>query len=373
MTCGQAAEFISELFDGELISREAALHLDQCPACRQRLADYSRISVELRRYASAMSTNSSPGIPWQKNRRRERGFWDSARQSMRIPRFAFALMLVAIAILSTGLVLVRARENQAWWFELNVGFPPHGAVISSILSAVNFKGEHSLDFVQPLADSQLAWTARLIDSKDGAQEIGIRARQVALSLDQPAAIEEAHKAPEQVNWYVPGKPVQVQMPGSESHLAITAETLNQSPWHSTNLEKTLPPPPVPQDFIGLNFPVLLRDGKLIAGGSVHAGAVASSDGIVALYEPGQGAFLFSRDPFEGAIQAKIDENHATFSLSGHSYLLITDVPMATFRGEPQGEIWVRHLPKYKFRTSEGKDVGAVFTVPRAQLPYLGNE
>lgn len=369
MNCDQAAAFISELFDGELIPREAALHLDGCPICRQRIYDYSLIAAELKRLASTIPDAAPPQMAWEARGQLPRRLWIFGMRSVSIPRFAFALMLAAIVVLSTGLVLVRARNGQPWWFRLNVRFPPRGAVISSVLSATNFQSKGSqLDFVQPLANSQLAWTVRLIDWTDGAQEIGIRAREVPLNLDQPAAIEQAHAAPEHVNWYSPGTPVQIEVPGSAQHLTITAETLSKSPWQHYNPAKKAPD--VSEGFIGLNFPVLLRDGKLISGGSTRAGAVAGADGIVALYIPESGAFLFSRQRFDGSIPAAVDDNHLTFSVQGHSYLLLTSVPVIQFSASPEGSVWVRHLPDFKFRTSDGKNVAAVFTLTRSQLAAL---
>lgn len=366
MNCDQVAAFISELFDGELIPRDAARHLDRCRACRQRLADYSLISAELKRFASALPEDPPPQVDWKAGHQRPRSFLNFGTQTMGIPRFAFALMLAAIVVLSTGLVLVRARNNPVWWLEMNVRFPPRGALISSIVSSTNFQPHRSqLDFVQPLTNSQLAWTVRLIESKDGAQKLGIRAREVPLSLDQPAAIEQAHSGHEQVNWYSPGSPIQIEVPGSAQHLTITTETLDKSPWAHYTLAKQSPQ--VPQGFIGLNFPVLLRDGSLIGSDSTHAGAETSGDGIVALYIPGTGAFLFSREAFADSSPAAVDENHVTFSFERHSYLLLTSVPVASFNGAPEHTIWVRHLPKFKFRTSDGKNVAAVFTLTRSQL------
>jgi hypothetical protein len=368
MTCDQAAEFISELFDGQLVPREAALHLDQCPACRQRLADYSRISVELRRYASAKANNVLPEISWKKNPQQARTFWDLGRQTMRIPRFAFALMLIVIAVLSTGLMLVRARDNQPWWFEMNVRFPPHGGTISSILDAKDFEAKPSqLDFVQPLGDSQLAWSVRLISSKDGAQQIGIRAREVRLGLEHDSSIEEAHAAPEQVDWYVPGKRVDIEVPGSESHLEITAELLSEAPTSDLSRQTFLPK----SDELRLIWPVLLRAGKFV-GGLNGATAEASGDGIACLYVPGQGLFLFSRESFDGASEAKVENSQVRFSLQDTSYLLLTGAPIASFNGQPRGTIWVRHVSNFKFRTSDGRDVPAVLSVAPDEVPKLAS-
>jgi len=366
MTCDQTAGFISQLFDGEVIPREAAIHLDYCPTCRQQLADYSRMSVELRRYASAMPAVKPPKVSWEKNPQRSPNVWDLGRQTMRIPRLAFAVMLVVIAVLSTDLVLVRARGNQPWWFELDIRFPP-GGTISSVLSAKDFEGKASLDFVQPLAKSELVWTVRLIDSKDGAQEIGIRAKEVPLGIDQSSAIEQAHTAPEQVDWYVPGKSVRLQVLGSESHLPIAAEILSEAPEYDAMRQPFLPK----RDDLRLIWPAMLRDGKFV-GGLNGATAEASGDGLAALYIPGEGLFLFSRDNFEGATDAKLENSQLTFFLDGSSYLLFTGAPMANFDGQTIGTIWVRRLPDFKFRTSDRRDMPAVFSVAHDEVPKLAS-
>lgn len=366
MTCDQASEFISELFDGQQVPREAALHLDQCPSCRQRLADYSRISVELRRYASAMPNKVPPEVSWETSRQQTRSFWDLGRQSVRMPRFAFALMLALIAVLSTGLVLVRARDNQPWWFEMDIRFPPNGHVISSISRAKDF--ETKADFVQRLADSQLAWTVRLIGSKDGAQQIGIRAREVRLGLDRDSAIEQAHAAPEQVDWYVPGKRVDVQVPGSESHVEVTAALLSEAPAHDPSRETFLPK----SEELRLIWPALLRDGKFV-GGLNGATAEALGDGVACLYIPSQGLFLFSRDSFDGASEANVENSQVRFTLQNSTYLLLTGAPIVSFGGEARGIVWVRRLPKFKLRTSDGRDATAVLSVGRDDVPRLASQ
>lgn len=299
---------------------------------------------------------------------------------MRIPKFAFALMLVLIAVLSTGLVLVRARDNQPWWFEFDVQFPPRTATISSVLSAKDLQGgvggtgirsadlernASGLDFVQPLTKTQLAWTVRLIDSKDGAHQIGIRAREVPLGLDRKSAIEQAHGAPEQVEWYEPGKPVQIRVP--QSDLQITAQVLNQPPF--MDLKQSFLPKP---EQLRLIWPALLRDGEFI-GGLNGGTAEASGDGVDALYIPGHGLFLFSRERFEGSTEAKLENSQVTFSLASRSYVLFTGAPMASFSGQPRGTLWVRHLPRFTLRTSDGKVVTpAVMSVPAAEVQKLAS-
>jgi len=48
MKCEDAAEFVSALYDGERIPREAAEHLGECETCQGRMETYSRMSAEMR-------------------------------------------------------------------------------------------------------------------------------------------------------------------------------------------------------------------------------------------------------------------------------------------------------------------------------------
>ena len=111
MKCEDAAEFVSALYDGERIPPKAAEHLGGCETCRGRLDAYAGMAAELRRIASLEETVNEAGS-WQKQEQTRSSWWHKSTETMRIPRFAFALMLVAIVLLSGGLVLVRARPGS---------------------------------------------------------------------------------------------------------------------------------------------------------------------------------------------------------------------------------------------------------------------
>ena len=66
MTCEQAAEFVSALYDGERISLDVAAHIGVCTTCRACLREYAEMGAELRRLAS-LETVDEPRVPrWQK-------------------------------------------------------------------------------------------------------------------------------------------------------------------------------------------------------------------------------------------------------------------------------------------------------------------
>jgi anti-sigma factor RsiW len=97
MNCVEVAECVSALFDGEPISREAAAHLSDCEECRVRLNDHAEMSAELRRVASGVAPQAIPEGRWMLAEPAAAANWlKKWRGTMRIPRFAFALMLLAI-------------------------------------------------------------------------------------------------------------------------------------------------------------------------------------------------------------------------------------------------------------------------------------
>src|SRR5262249_17249936 len=107
MKCEDAAAFVSALYDGERIPLDAAQHLGSGEACAGRLASSSSIGVELRRVAALDQPMDVNCGTWNAGQTERFSWWWKGRESMRIPRFAFASMLGAILLLSGGLVIVR--------------------------------------------------------------------------------------------------------------------------------------------------------------------------------------------------------------------------------------------------------------------------
>src|SRR5215467_13050581 len=109
MRCEDAAELVSALWDGEKIPRDAAQHVGVCPRCQARLNAYSIMGAELRRIASLQEEAEPEPGSWELVARVRLNWWQKGSGTITIPRFAFALMLGLILLLSSGLVLVRAR------------------------------------------------------------------------------------------------------------------------------------------------------------------------------------------------------------------------------------------------------------------------
>ena len=120
MNCQEVQPFVSALHDGQSVSREAADHIRNCPACRARLEDYARMGVELRLLASSAAEEAPTRLPHLPPRGRRWRPTLTAR--VLVPRFALGVGVFVILGLSVGLGWMRA-QGGGLWFQFDVSNP----------------------------------------------------------------------------------------------------------------------------------------------------------------------------------------------------------------------------------------------------------
>jgi len=110
-------------------------------------------------------------------------------------------------------------------------------------------------------------------------------------------------------------------------------------------------------------PVLLRDNEVIVNGGIGSSIdTGDPDATLMLYRPGEGRYLVSLVPFEGAIEGDVHLGQITFSLEPHDYLLLTSMPITVAE-----HVWIKHEPDFKpsermVRGSDARDDRANFLV-----------
>jgi len=340
MKCNEVAEFISALYDGEKIPREAAEHLGACDDCSGRLAAYAAIGAELRRAASLGVPTDVKDRTWEN---RKTSWWQKSRESMRIPRLAFASMLVAIFLLSGGLVLVRARPNSAGsvlW--LAVKLPPDGKVLHMALAT---DGEPDSDgfanFNTVPTGSIFSMSVRFLRREGDLVELGVKTRYENPKPDfTGSAGQRLEDIVQQSLWIEPGRNAEISVPGLGS-IEFAGDFIDHKPPSFFSLEDTVDPK---ANEFRIVSPVLIR-GKEVVFNLV--GASSTGDTIrgtgVSIYWPGEGRFLISPAPFKDAVEGLVvGESQIKFSVEGQEYLLLTAVPVTRAR-----HVWIKHEPEYK--------------------------
>jgi hypothetical protein len=340
MKCSEMAEFISALYDGEKIPREAAEHVGVCDECRGRLFAYSAIGVELRRSARLYETNVKPRT-WE-DRTSRSTLWRKSRESMCLPRLAFASMLAAIFLLFGGLLLVRARANKpesVLW--LAVRLPSDGKVSHFALATDGEPGSDGFGQFNIVPTGGIFSLGVLFLRKDGDRvELGVKPR-----YENPAphfygaADQRLEGVVQQSVWIEPGRTAELSVPGLGS-IQFAGDFIDHKPPSFFSPEDTVDPQP---NEFRIVSPVLIRGKEVVFNevGASSMGAFNLGQGVC-IYWPGEGRFLFSPAPFKDAVQGSVFESQIAFSLEGQEFRLLTAVPATR-----ASAVWVKHEPAYK--------------------------
>jgi hypothetical protein len=337
MGCEEAAEFVSALCDGETVPRVAAEHIGSCQVCRERLESYIGMGAELRRAASMETTNEWKHRTWERQQGILQTWWQKGWETMRIPRFGFALLLMVVAGLSSGLAIVGVRART------------HGTVVLLNVTSPSGNGTECPLSTEDAQSKECGWlvggnSGDLIYrikmlARDGDRvELGVRTKLVASGTpNTPDAIKDA---PEGTYWFEPGKVLQVDAAGV-GPLTLTGEWLDHMPYFGQlNLDRNLTPG---DNEIRLISPVLLSGNRVLF--DFHNGSAdANGEGhpAIGMYVPESGLYAFFLSPVENGVKGKIQENRLSFEVDGQSCVLLTAAPITR-----STQIWVLHVAGFK--------------------------
>ena len=350
--CAQAAEFISALCDGETIPPYAAAHIGECQNCKTRLKKYAEMGAELRRVASLQAVETKLAA-WRQVRQGKTSFWQKGWGTMRIPRFAFGLMLIVIVVLGSTLTMVKVRAHEQGSVLMLTAKTASGYTVHCALSLQYNAAACGAAQVQGGVEEQYGF--RLI-SKDGDLiQLGVRASA------EPGLHPWTHdieKLPENPYWFQPGEPLKVDVPGS-GQMTITGELLDHMPPSSSfGGDEQLDPR---TNEIRFASPVLVKGKEIVS--DFKGMNVLSSGKLqgIELYVPHDGRYEVSLSPLENGVEGKIDESRVTFELNGEHYQLLTGAPVA--RGE---RIWILHLPANDDSAARLDEHGSVASIGMSQ-------
>lgn len=345
MTCTDAAEYVSALSDGEVIPPSAAEHIGTCKTCYARLQQYLAMGAEMRRTASLESEAQVPAQDWDKERRVALAWWTQGWESVRIPRFAFALLLITIIVLGSSLVVVRARAHAEGTVLLLTANGPNGELrcaLSLVDKNRNFCAQ--MDPPRNLLGIQIL-------SHNGEQiELGIREQYDPVPVgpgNYRASLADLQKIPEKSYWFHPGEKLEIDVPGSSS-LVLKGELTDHIPPFVASFDDKIDPR---AGELRVASPLLLRGDKVVHD---FEGAMASQKDpfVVEMYVPGGGLWVLSLHPLKGAVEAQLDLNRVKFEMGGQSYMFLMAAPIT--RNE---HMWVLHDPNYSQSDSPEGFVG----------------
>jgi hypothetical protein len=352
MRCDDAVEFISALCDGQRISPEAAEHIGNCERCRARLHDYIFAGVELRRAASLDSVENVPSIEWllakapanTKQQESPTPRWKKGAEAVKIPRFAFVSMLLLIVGLSSGLVVVRARNAQ----------DAQAPVEVLTLKVPNSDGTMQCAMVTDVNSKKASCGGLMVTNDGGAVKIAIRflgkqGDQITLGIGAqffPAETEHAltfsrsdtENLPTQDYELVPGQKLDIPI-GGLGTAELTGEPLDYLPPLFLSTSERLNPA---QDELRVISPLLLRGSETIIDMKGASAMGTGKDGAVWIYTPGVGRLIVSAENFQGAVEGQVNQSRIDFELNGEKYQLLSGAPITRAQ-----DVWVQIDPSFQ--------------------------
>ena len=335
MDCTAAEPFVSIIYDGEEAPLEAVQHFMSCASCRARLQDYARITSEMRMLAAEDQSLHVVNIPRLQPRSGWRQAWS---KSVRIPRVAAVVFLLALAVATAGWVHTAAQERETISFWCDIAIPrvsSGGSLIDvgappDITSAFN-------------GDRGFASRVEALSIHDHAVVLRVQFKYFARRVDSDQVAKELEGVVPREITYVPGQQISIPVDGGDPVLLSGHIVRDRDQIEPMGALKLVPAP----DEIVLSSPVLIRDDtELLAVGhaEVHCKSMNPPCGVF-MYVPKHGLFFFSLQPLDNSIEGMAGMSQLLFEEEGHHYLLISGVPLTG--GDQPRKIWVLHLKDYR--------------------------
>jgi hypothetical protein len=333
MNCIDSAEYVSALCDGEIIPASAAEHIGTCPECQTVLQEYLHIGIELRRTASLEYSGSVPPLIFEKPQNQLMILWQKGLATMRIPRFAFVLLVASLFALASSLAIVKVRAHgDGSVVLLSVSSSTSGSdkPVECPLSTVD-KQFQECGLVGYVGTDVRGYVIHLLSRSDDRVELGVRYGRWPAEPGKGYGLQDFDHLTEQHYWFEPGDKLKIDNAGLPT-LTLTGTWMDHVP-SFTGVNEMDPGP----DELRIISPLVLRDKQVI--GDLQGGMATQTKPNVGVnfYFPKQGGFLISNFQIQGAIEAEANRNRISFEEDGHQYLVLTAAPITRAH-----HVWVLH-------------------------------
>jgi len=348
MRCDDAREYVMAVYDGETVPPEAAQHTAHCAECQELLKGYAEMGATLRGYGSLLLAEPVSDRTWPTTMRNTTRWWQKGFQMMRIPKIAFACLVLSLVFLGSRLALVEVRAHDDGSVLILKLTPAQGNSVQCDISTSDTNHNKCGGLAQ-IDKSNLFYAVKVL-KRDGSRVLlSIRSRVTPVGPANYGPDTE-RTLPETQSWFTPGNTI--LLPGTgELNLALSGEWADHIPVGGHQL---LDPGP---NEIRLTSPLLLKNNTLV--GDMDN---LSADGEGAsFYIPGQGRFILSLTPIPNSVPATVQFSRVSFESDGQEYVLVNGMPVS--RAE---KLWVVHEAAYK-PSPELNHSPMVFAGPASKL------
>ncbi len=180
-------------------------------------------------------------------------------------------------------------------------------------------------------------------SQDGDRvKLGLRTKTnfAAFTDSYAASMMGIENQPESEYWFQPGEQLRIDTPGA-GQIVLAGEFLDHMPSVISNGQGIGNMDPKPGE-LRLISPVLLRNKKVVKDYAGLTSSIFEADhDVVYFYRQGEGLWVLSQSPLEGAVQGHVSQSRISFEMDGASYQFLMAAPVS--RSET---VWILHKPEY---------------------------
>jgi hypothetical protein len=150
-------------------------------------------------------------------------WWKKGGETVRIPRFAFALLLVTVFVLASGLVIGSVRAHTRGRFLMLAAKPAEGHTLPCTLSV---GGDGSCRFVQMegAEGGRGVYKFRIIADSGKQIELGVRSARVYRQVSN----DDIEELVETTYSFTPGETLHIDVPGA-GDMAVSGELWDHYP------------------------------------------------------------------------------------------------------------------------------------------------
>jgi hypothetical protein len=179
-------------------------------------------------------------------------------------------------------------------------------------------------------------------------------------------MEVLRNSPENAYWFEPGGKLEIAVAGA-GPMVVTGELMDHLPTFRGDFVDLDPK----QNELRVVSPLLLRDQRVVVDFKGYTGLADGMNEGVEIYSPGEGRYVLSLSPLEGAVEGSVFQSRIAFEIDSHQYEFLMAAPVA--RGET---VWVLHQPDFKPSQQwpgnrDDKQIGAVVDLRQLGLKAPG--
>lgn len=256
---------------------------------------------------------------------------------MRIPKLAFALMMLAVVALASTLAVVKVGAHSDGNVVMLKVTTDRGEANSCPLSTVDLK-QAQCGGLTVQGGKMVGYQVNLMGRQGSRVELAIRTKTFEGLRGTYVLSEFAQLSPQQIS-FEPGKPFELQIPGAGT-MILTGEWVDHMPT-SAALSGNHDLDPGPEELRVVS-PMLLVDKKVVADMDGLIAKVDKPNQGVDIYFPGHGRYILATNPMHGAVEAEVHLGRISFTENGRSYVFVTGTPVSR-----ASQIWVLHDPNFR--------------------------